>query len=98
VATIQQLHDIQQYDAYITVEDTDMASIIRATRQKKWKIGKDIGILSYNETTLKSIISDGISTISTDFSLMGKQMAEMVLNREQKTIENKFNMIDRKSF
>ena len=98
VATIEQFSDIRLHDAFITVEDTDLVSIISATKQKKWKIGKDVGILSYNETALKSIISDGISTISTDFSLMGKQMAEMVLNREQKTIENQFVMIDRKSF
>jgi len=98
VVTIEQHHDIQLHDAYITVEDTDMVSIIQAAKQKKWKIGKDIGILAYNETALKSVISDGISTISTDFILMGKQMSEMILNREQKTIENKFVLINRKSF
>jgi len=98
VVTIEQFSDIQLHDAYITVEDTDLVSIINATKQKNWKIGKDVGILSYNETALKSIISDGISTISTDFNLMGSQMAEMVLNREQKSIENHFNMINRKSF
>ena len=98
VITLDQLHNIRLHDAYITVEDNDLVSILSATKQKKWKIGKDIGILSYNETALKSIISDGISTISTDFNLMGKLMADMLLNREQKTIENKFIMIDRKSF
>jgi DNA-binding LacI/PurR family transcriptional regulator len=80
------------------VEDADLVSIIQVAKQKRWEIGKDTGILSYNETALKSVISDGISTISTDFNLMGKQMAEMLLNREQKNIENKFIMIDRKSF
>ena len=29
---------------------------------------------------------------------MGTQMAEMILKREQRIIENKFVMIDRKSF
>ena len=96
--TIKQLREIRLHDAYITIEDADLTSIIHLTRQKKWKIGKDIGILSYNETTLKSVIADGISTITTDFNLMGRQMAEMILNKEQKTIENKFIMIDRKSF
>ena len=98
VITLERVHDIRLHDAYITTEDNDLVSIISATKQKKWKIGKDIGILSYNETALKSIISDGISTISTDFNLMGKLMAEMILNREQKAIENKFIMIDRQSF
>jgi DNA-binding transcriptional regulator YhcF (GntR family) len=98
VVSIDQHHDIQLHDAYIAVEDIDMVSIIQTAKQKGWKIGKDIGILSYNETALKSVISDGISTISTDFNLMGMQIAKMVLNREQKAIENKFVMIDRNSF
>ena len=98
VVTLEQLQDIRLHDAYITVEDTDLVSVIDVAKQKKWKLGKDIGILSYNETALKSIISDGISTISTDFNLMGKQMAEMILNREQKIIENPFTMVDRESF
>ena len=96
--TIKQLREIRLRDAYITVEDADLTSIIYSARQKRWKIGKDIGILSYNETALKSVISDGISTITTDFNLMGRLMAEMILNREQKNTENKFVMIDRKSF
>lgn len=94
----EDLHNIQLNDAYITVHDADLVPVISAAKQNKWKIGTDIGILSYNETTLKSVISEGISTITTDFTLMGKQMAEMLLNREQKSIENKFIMIDRKSF
>jgi len=98
VISIEHHHNIQLHDAYITVADTDMVSIIQNGKQNGWKIGEDIGILAYNETALKSVIADGISTISTDFILMGKQMAEMVLNREQKIIENKFVMIDRKSF
>ena len=92
------LKGIRKHDVYITIEDSDLVSIIRAVRQKKWKLGEDVGILSYNETALKSVISNGISTITTDFKLMGQQMAQMILNREQKTIENKFVMIDRKSF
>ena len=98
IVSSEKLKDIRKHDAFITTEDSELVTIIRAAKKNKWVIGKDIGILSYNETALKSIISDGISTITTDFNLMGKQMAEMILNREQKTIENKFVMIDRKSF
>ena len=92
------LKDIRKHDAYITIEDSELVTLIHTAKKNKWTLGRDLGILSYNETALKSIISDGISTITTDFNLMGKQMAEMILNREQKTIENKFVMIDRKSF
>jgi len=94
----ENLKDIRKHDAYITIEDSELVTLIRTAKNNKWTLGKDLGILSYNETALKSIISDGISTITTDFNLMGKQMAEMIMNREQKKIENKFVMIDRKSF
>jgi hypothetical protein len=33
-------------------------------------MGKDVGVLCYNETSLKSVIGDGITTITTDFNTM----------------------------
>lgn len=46
---------------------------------------------------LKEIVADGITTISTDFNLMGKSLAEMILNNQQVKIENPSRLILRKS-
>ncbi|MFN3382439.1 MAG: transcriptional regulator, partial [Runella zeae] len=42
------------------------------------KVGKDVGIISYNETPLKKIILEGITTISADFELMGQKTAQLI--------------------
>ena len=61
------------------------------------KLGSDFGIISYNETPLKKVVENGITTISTDFRAMGKIMAEMILKGQKKQIENKCSLIIRKS-
>ena len=67
-------------------------------KSKDWQVGKDIGILSYNETSLKSVIGNGITTITTDFEAMGRSMANIVVNGNREVVENPFVIIDRQSF
>ena len=90
--------DIQRQDAFIVIDDNHLVEIVKQAKEKKWKLGQDIGVLSYNETNLKSVIAHGITTITTDFEAMGKAMAEMVTTGKSEVIENPFVMIDRKSF
>ncbi len=89
---------IQKHDAFIVIDDNHLVEIIKAAKLKNWKLGQDIGVISYNETNLKSIIADGITTITTDFAAMGKAIAEMAVSGKGEIIENAFVMIDRKSF
>jgi hypothetical protein len=90
--------EIQKGDAFIVIDDNNLVDIIFAARAKDWQLGKDIGVISYNETPLKSVIGNGITTITTDFVAMGKAMAEMVVSGKREVMENPFVMIDRKSF
>ncbi len=68
---------------YFVVDDKDLAEIIFLIRQKGLEIGKDVGIISYNEMHLNKVVDVGITTISTDFALMGKRIAQMVLANEK---------------
>jgi len=90
--------DIKKQDAFIVIDDNDLVQIVKFAKSKDWQPGKDIGIISYNETNLKSVIGNGISTITTDFEAMGRSMAEMVATGNSNVIENPFLMIDRQSF
>ena len=64
-------------------------------RDNEFTIGKDIGVLSYNDTPLKDLL--GISVVSTDFNMMGATVAQMILNKEKGSVKNPFNFIDRES-
>jgi DNA-binding LacI/PurR family transcriptional regulator len=89
--------DPSEGNAFLVVSDHDLVELIKLSLDKGWKLGEDIGILSYDETPLKEILAGGISVISTDFRLMGKTAAEMIRNRQIMKIENPYIFLSRKS-
>ncbi|WP_052353940.1 GntR family transcriptional regulator [Flectobacillus major] len=82
---------------YLLVEDDMMVEVVEMAHEQNLTIGKQIGILSYNETSFKRVIAGGITTISTDFAYMGRSIAEMILKKEVKHLENPFTLIRRAS-
>lgn len=69
--------------AYISLMENDLVTLVEKIIDCNKEVGKDVGVISYNETPLKKIILNGITTVSTDFKLMGKNAAELILNKEQ---------------
>ncbi|MBC7848436.1 MAG: GntR family transcriptional regulator [Chitinophagaceae bacterium] len=90
-------HDVQKGQVYIVIEESDLVNLIKIIQRKKFIIGKDVGIISYNETPLKEILLGGIATISTDHTLMGVTAAEMIINQKSERIKNPFTLIPRPS-
>jgi DNA-binding LacI/PurR family transcriptional regulator len=83
---------------YILNDDNDLVSLIHTAKKNKWVLGKDVGVVSYNETPLKSVIAEGITTITSDFSKMGRDMAKMISKNKREKVENPFLTIERNSF
>ena len=88
---------INKGEAYIVIEETDLVQLIKNCNSKKLKPGKDIGIISYNETPLKEILMEGITVLSTDHAKMGETAARLILENRQEKIKNPFRLILRKS-
>ena len=86
---------IQPKTAYVVVEETDLAELIKKTRQSNYVLGQDIGIVSFNETTLKELLE--ITVITTDFETMGRTAAALLLDKKQIKVKNPFEIIRRKS-
>jgi len=84
-------------EVYINLMESDLVILIERIISQKFEIGKDIGVISYNETPLKKIILNGITTISTDFQLMGEKTAEVILNGSTQHIEIPFYLTLRNS-
>jgi len=83
---------------YLIPNDDDLVEIIEKAKKTNLTIGKDIGIISHNDLPIKKIIGqNGITTISTDFTAMGKTMAEMVIKGEKRHIINPSHLIERGS-
>jgi len=70
---------------------------VKNAKSKHLKIGNEIGIISYNDSTLKEVVDNGITTISTDFIKMGQTLANMILNRSKRLVENSCSLIIRNS-
>ena len=89
--------EIAAGEAYINLMEDDLVTLLEKVKNTKLKVGKDVGIISYNETPWKQFILDGITTISTDFKKMGAMTAEMILNDNRDHLPVPFKLTLRKS-
>ena len=72
---------VKKGKAYFTIGDSDLWKILKDCKKKGLRVGTEVGILSNNNSPVKEIVFDGITTLSTDFEVMGYQAAEFILNR-----------------
>ena len=89
--------EIKKDNVYLSVSDRVLAHILDQCHNQQLVPGTDIGIISYNETPMKKYIKEGITVISTDFVLMGKKIAEFIINGNPVHIEIPTQLILRKS-
>jgi DNA-binding transcriptional regulator YhcF (GntR family) len=74
--------NIEKNRAYISVSDRMLGVFLEQCRDKDLEPGKDVGILSYNDTPMKKFIYKGISVVSTDFAALGTKGAEFITKDE----------------
>lgn len=86
---------LQPGTGYILIEENDLAELVKKIRQSTFQMGREIGVISFNETTLKELL--GITVITTDFETMGRTAATLILNKQQIRVRNPFYMIRRGS-
>lgn len=66
---------------YVTVGDSDLWTLVEDCIDQEWVMGKDLGVLSHNESRIKKMVYGGVSTWSTDFRAMAELSAKFVLER-----------------
>ncbi|MGQ8338624.1 GntR family transcriptional regulator [Sunxiuqinia sp. A32] len=88
---------IKKGELFMVVNDREIVYLIKQAEKQKFVLGKDFGIISYNETPLKEVLLGGITTLSSDFNLMGKTMAGLIKKKNIQTIENPWKLTIRTS-
>lgn len=85
---------VEKKQCYLVINDHELWELIKDCREKKLLIGEDVGIISHNDSAVKEIICDGITSFSTDFRKMAVEAAAYVLNPKfvQKIIPTKLNI------
>ncbi len=87
----------QKGEAFTVMEESDLVNLVKRVRNLGWKIGEDVGIISYNDTPLKKVLADCITVVSTDFKAMGQTARKMIVGKKIGKVENPFSLIKRKS-
>lgn len=88
---------IEKGTCYINLAEDDLVKLLDKIIMKKLVIGKDVGIISYNETPLKKFILNGITTVSTDFAYMGEAAAQLIKDNSNAHVEVPFYLTLRPS-
>ncbi|WP_372935389.1 GntR family transcriptional regulator [Mariniphaga sediminis] len=92
---------IQKNQIYLILNsqlDTELIELAHDAKKQGCKIGKDIGIISYNESPINEIVLNGLTVLSTDFKKMGELAAEMIQTKSFKKIRCDFHLIRRTTF
>ena len=89
--------EISVGDVYIILMEDDLVTLIDKVIERKLVVGNQIGIIAYNETPIKKIIQNGITTISTDFHMMGERAAQLVMSNSKEQIAIPFRITFRES-
>ncbi len=92
---------IRKNEAFLILNgqlDNELIELICIARKNKIRIGKDIGIISYNESPINEIILGGLTVFSTDFKQMGELAAQMVMEKQFRKIRCDFRLITRSTF
>jgi DNA-binding transcriptional regulator YhcF (GntR family) len=88
---------INEGEVYINLMEEDLVVLIERIISLKLEVGRQVGVISYNETPLKKIILNGITTISTDFREMGVMAARQILGNSHSQEEVPFYLTLRNS-
>jgi DNA-binding transcriptional regulator YhcF (GntR family) len=86
---------IEAKSLYITIEENDLVNLLNCIKLVGLELGKDVGIISYNDSPLKELL--GITVMTSDFKAMGLRAAKMITNYTKEKINVPFYFIDRTS-
>lgn len=89
--------NIRPNESYVIVTDDDLYLFIKIIRERGWKTGRDIGLVAYNDSPVKELLEDGITTISANHDEIGRLIAQMIHTRDFRQIRTPFEFIERKS-
>ncbi len=92
---------IKKHEVFLIINsqhDYELIELARNAKAEGLLIGKDIGIISYNESPVNEIILGGLSVLSTDFKQMGNLAACMINDKSLKKVRCDFRLIQRSTF
>jgi len=82
---------------YLFISDADLWPLLKDCRNSDLRVGRDVGVLSFNDHVVKEIVFGGITTISANFSEMATLTANNLKRLKYTKSVVPTNLIDRES-
>lgn len=89
--------EVEEGHVYLTMDDTDLVATIKSVQNQGLELGKQVGIISLNDSCYKEILAGGITIISSKPKEIGKLAAEMIHGLKRQNVSVSMEMILRKS-
>ncbi len=90
--------DVEDGNVYITLGDIDLVTAIKSAQSQNLELGKQVGLVSLNDSYCKEILAGGITIISSKPAEMGELAAGLVNgNKRRQSVTVSMEMILRKS-
>ncbi len=98
VLTVDQAPDpLVPGTAYVCVTDRQLVQLVKGARDQKLQLGRDVGLIAYNDSVLKEVLVNGITVITTAHRKMGTRAAEMLTSGNTSQERVPFRLIRRAS-
>ena len=88
---------VQPEEAFLLCAERDLIAFIKQVNKSGLTLGKDVGLISYDDTPVKEILAGGITVISTDFARMGQMAGQLLSSRTRAKRANPGGLILRQS-
>jgi DNA-binding transcriptional regulator YhcF (GntR family) len=89
--------EVQKNTVYLLYSDMELIGLLKELDARQWVPGKEVGIISYDDTPMKEILKGGISVLTTDFMQMGLTVASYINGSAFTQQVNPFRFILRSS-
>ena len=93
--------DIRPGDVFLVLNsqlDAGLVSLAHKIQAAGLSVGKDVYIISYNEFEMNELVLGGLTTVSADFTEMGRLAAQMILEHRPCKLHCPFRMHQRFTF
>lgn len=88
---------VQPGHAYLCFADRDLVAFLKQVARLGLTVGRDVGLISYDDTPMKELLAGGITVISTDFARMGQTAGQLLSGRIRQKVANPGGLILRNS-
>ena len=89
--------ELQKGQLYLIMDDHDLVSAIKSIDIQGLRLGKEVGIISMNDSCYKEVLAGGISVISCQPESMGKAIAQVLKEGKKQYTTVPMQMVVRKS-